>query len=380
MGPASLEAAGLFGRSDEVARITAHLDPGRSGGGPRAIVMTGVPGIGKSRLMAEVIRRSSVAPVRRVVGFEPEQAVSLAATATLLRDLASQPLVSAQRLASLMASTAERSDGLAAVRVFEAATAVVLATTPSLLVIDDLQWLDDMSRALVHHMVRAAVGDGAPLLVLCASRPAPQSQAWAQSIRSLFGDGRYDEIELTPLDAQAGVALARARNPSLSQELAEQIWAGADGSPFWISLQASGGAEATEPGRVLTALLRMLTDDAARLLGALVVFSRPVVEDALAAVVDWPLERSAAALAELVSRGLATDRAGVVATTHDLVRETAIAEVPVQERARLHQRIADHLAATASDDLPALMEAIEHATAGGGDPTELALRDRKSVV
>lgn len=375
MDSPSVDASALFGRSAELSRIGAHLEDEDFGSGPRALVMVGIPGIGKTRLLAEVVRRARVSPVRRLIGFEPEQLVPLAATATLLRDLAAGPLDTAQRLAALTASVAERTDGLESLRLFEAATAVMLATAPSLLVIDDLQWLDDMSRALVHHVVRAAVTENVPLLLLCASRPSPQSHAWAQSIRSMFGDcGRYDDLELSPLDAQAGAALARARNGALSQEEAERIWARAEGSPFWISLQAAGGAEAPEPRRVLTALLRMLSDDAARCLAAVVVFSRPVTEDALAAVLGWSAERTGAAIGELVRRGLGAVRAGVVATTHDLVRETAMGDVPAHERTRLHRQISDHLRVTADGDLPTLMEAIEHATAGGADPTDLALQ------
>jgi DNA-binding CsgD family transcriptional regulator len=370
-----LEASALFGRAAELNRINAHLEAPHAGRGPRALVMVGVPGIGKTRLLAEAVAQATVSPVRRLVGFEPEQSVPLAAAATLLRDLAAEPLDVAQRLTFLLASAAERADGLESLRLFEAATAVVLATTPSLLVIDDLQWLDDLSRALVHHVVRAATTESAPLLLLCASRPSAQSQAWVQSIRSLFEDGgRYDALELRPLDEQSGIGLAQARNAALSREAAEQIWAGADGSPFWISLQASGGAEATDPRRVLTERLRMLSDDTARCLAAVVVLSRPVTDEALAAVLGWPAERTAAAVGELVGRGLATCPAGVVATTHDLVRETAMGDVPEQERTRLHRRIADHLRVTADGDLAALMEAIEHATAGGGAATDLALQ------
>ena len=375
MGSLPLESSALFGRSVELARISDHLEAATMVGGPRALVMVGVPGIGKTRLVAEVVRRSTLSPVRRLVGFEPERTVPLGAAAGLLRDLAGEPLDSAARLAALVAGAGGHADGLGSLRLFEAATAVVLATSPSLFVIDDLQWLDDMSRALAHHLVRAAVTEGASLALLCATRPSTDSQTWAQAVTSLFADtGRYDGFELKPLDAAAGVELARARNPMLTPESAERIWSGAGGSPFWITLQAGGDTGAPDPRRVLTALLRMLSDDAARCLAAVVVFARPVGDDGLASVLGWPSERVAAAVEELVRRGLTTSRAGVVATTHDLVRESAILDVPAEERTRLHRRISDYLRMVADGDVATLMEAIEHATAAGLDVTSLALQ------
>lgn len=369
------DEAATFGRSDVLATVVGHLDRCANVAEPVVFAVVGAPGIGKSRVVAEVGRRSELSPVRRLLGFEPEHSVPFAGVAPLLRDLSADGTDVGRRLSALLTSPDEQRDGLAALRLFEAVTSALLASTPSLLVIDDLQWLDGMSRALVHHAMRAARSVGAPLALLVAARPEAEAHAWVASLRALFaGDDAFAELELPPLDVDAGVALAQSRNRSLSRDAAADIWAGAQGSPFWISLHAAGGETAPEPRRVLTSLLRMLSDDAARCLAAIVVFARPVPVDALPQVLGWARERADPAVGELVRRGLAIKSGDIVATAHDLVRETANADVPARDRIRLHAAVSDYLQATARDDLAKLMEAIEHACAANLDATGLVLR------
>jgi DNA-binding CsgD family transcriptional regulator len=368
------DEAAIFGRSDVLASVVSHLGPGDETPAPRVFAVVGPPGIGKSRLVSEVMRRTPLSPVRQLVGFEPEQSVPFSGVATLLRALSGNDTDGSRRLAALLDSPDQR-DGLAALRLFEAVTDALLASAPALVVIDDLQWLDDMSRALVHHALRAARADGAPLSLLVAARPSSTAHAWIASVHTLFGtDPGFAQLELPPLDLDAGIALAQSRNRSLSRAAAADIWSSAHGSPFWISLHAAGGITAPEPRRVLTSLLRMLGDDAVRCLSAVVVFGRPMPLDALARVLGWAPQRADAAAGELERRGLAVRSADVVATTHDLVRETAAADVPAQEQVRLHAAISEWLQATARDDLGTLMEAVEHASAGNLDPAGLVLR------
>ena len=65
----------LIGREAELKRTKALL---ATEGGPAALVLLGDPGVGKSRLLAESIAGVD-RPTYRVVGYEPEQLVPLAA-------------------------------------------------------------------------------------------------------------------------------------------------------------------------------------------------------------------------------------------------------------------------------------------------------------
>jgi DNA-binding SARP family transcriptional activator len=151
---------------ETLAQVVAH----GSVDGPAAAVVVGEPGTGKSRLLTEAQQRLGPAHTLAVVGFEAEQNVPLAAAAPLLRLLAGTP--HGGRLEQVLYETAAP---LVPLLVFEAAHRAFRTLEPALLVVDDLQWIDELSLALCHHLVRAAVQDGQCLTVLVASRPGGAS-------------------------------------------------------------------------------------------------------------------------------------------------------------------------------------------------------------
>lgn len=68
----------FVGRGDELGtlrRIAAALEHGR---GPDALLVVGEAGMGKSRLLGELLRGVEHASVLRLTGFEPERQVPLA--------------------------------------------------------------------------------------------------------------------------------------------------------------------------------------------------------------------------------------------------------------------------------------------------------------
>lgn len=75
--------------SAPLRRIAAALEHGR---GPDALLVVGEAGMGKSRLLGELLRGVEHASVLRLTGFEPERQVPLAAAADLLRVLTRRPV------------------------------------------------------------------------------------------------------------------------------------------------------------------------------------------------------------------------------------------------------------------------------------------------
>ena len=143
---------------DRVARRAAA-------GVPAVAFVVGDPGIGKSRLVAEAVACTSFERRFRVVGYEPETLVPLAAASDLVRPLAGSG-VAGRRLEQLLFETPAERSTLERVRIFEATHRALRAAGPALVVIDDLQWVDDLSLALFHFLLRAAETDGQSLALI----------------------------------------------------------------------------------------------------------------------------------------------------------------------------------------------------------------------
>ena len=77
--------APFVGRVDDLAALREVTDFLHEGAAVAVVV--GDPGCGKSRLLAEAAARARPSPSFRVLGYEPEEQVPLAAAADLLRAL-----------------------------------------------------------------------------------------------------------------------------------------------------------------------------------------------------------------------------------------------------------------------------------------------------
>jgi DNA-binding NarL/FixJ family response regulator len=318
------------------------------------VLIVGDPGSGKSRLLAEASSRIDVAHRLRIAGFEAEQQVPLAAASPLLRELASGP-GEGERLDVLLFQTGEGgASALEPVRVFEATHRALREQQPALLVIDDLQWVDGLSLALVHYLARAAEDAGQQLTVIAASRPSANASSFATA---LAGTTR---IELDGLGREEGVALARAIAPELTTAEAAELWHKARGFPFWLEALARSADAEADAGRLLTQRLTGASADATELFSVLVVATRPLRLADAAEIEDWPLERVERAAMELVTHGVAIESAGILRPAHDLIRAAAMNDLPVESLRRIHRRLAELLEADAGSDLRILRQALEH--------------------
>lgn len=362
-------SAPFVGRQSELRVLRSLLDVARRERRPTAALVTGEPGGGKSRLLAEVIATSPM-PVGRVHGFEPTQAVPLAAARELLRRLARVPGAGTE-LDRLVAAPERGS--LDALRIFEAAHLALRGHGPLLVAVDDLQWVDEASRGLLLFLVRAASSTSGALTVLAAARPSSEAASLGSAIQTELPEERRALVALGPLSREEGTALARAIDPALTPGAGAALWHRAAGSPFWVEVLARGRT-GDEPARLIEDRLIALGSDAGMLLAALAVGARPVAVEQVAAVVGWPVERTAFAARELVGRGLVVSLAGTLRLAHDLIREAAIREIPGDLRRRLHDRYAAAIETAAGDDLSQLCEALGHRQAAGLPSAALALR------
>jgi DNA-binding CsgD family transcriptional regulator/tetratricopeptide (TPR) repeat protein len=338
---------------------------------PVATLIVGEAGVGKSRLLTEAGRAWDGTPQVVCSGFEANVPIPLAAAGGLLRALAAHGEDGAT-LARLAFGEGGADEAIP-LRIFEAAHRSLAAHGPLVVTIDDLQWVDDPTLALIHYLLRSARQGRIALAVVAAGRPAPAVERFRVALDNDLPDSDRLTIELGPLSRASGIQLARAFDPGLDATSAEHVWQRARGSPFWVEAlaRARSDLDANEP---IAQRLRSLTVDGGRLLAMLAIGARPVTLAELSDRLGWPDDRAADAAHELLGRGLATAVAGTVRTSHDLIREAVAESLPEAATRELHGRIADAIERTAGDDIGRLREALDHRAASGGDPLALALR------
>lgn len=338
--------------------------------------MIAEPGLGKTRLLAEVTRGLQSSRVE-LHGYELARDVPLSASASLLRLLSAVP-ESGGRLDALLLGEGVQAKGLETLRLFETTFRCLAEFGPLSVVVDDIQWADPETLSLLQYLVAAARTAGLPLLLLCAGRPAPQSKVFASDLGRLLDPECFVDVVLGPLDRSEGIDLVLRLAPQMPAEEAERLWLQAEGSPFWLeALAGQERAEAT-PARLVRTRLVGLDADAGRLFALLVVAAQPLGLPEALELLRWPEERARRAVSVLANRALVVQESGAVRVAHDLIREAAGAELPEAEQRHLHRLLASWLEASAGDDVRQLFRALEHRQASGDATEELATRITRS--
>jgi DNA-binding NarL/FixJ family response regulator len=351
------KVAGAFGRG-EVA----------------AAVVIGDPGSGKSRLLAEAAAHAEPPNQFRIVGYEPESEVPLASASDLLRALAEATPQGRQLGALVFAAGPEDASPLDPIRIFEAAHHALCTVGPALVLVDDLQWIDELSLALCHYLVRAAQTTGQPLALIAVGRPSSDAESFAASLRQLLPPEHMKEIDLGPLADAEALELVKELAPDLRDDAARSLADKSGGSPFWLEALVRSGSAEIDAGRLVTARLRGASADAAALLALLAIAARPLTLADANELSGWEVERTEQATRELVARGIAAESAGVLRLAHDLIRAAAAREIPDENRARIHGRVSNWLVRTAGGDIRRLREALGHRHAAGLESFDLASR------
>ena len=359
-----------MGRDVERAALEELTARAAREGAPAAAVILGDAGTGKSRLLEEAARASPIEKQLRIAGYELEQELAFASVRELAKGVAGLSGVD-NALEDLL--SARGGGPVQPLQVFESVRRGMEQLEDALLLVDDLHWVDRSSAALLHYLIRSAEEEGLPITLMAAARPTSAVGAFAQSLRRALGE-RFVSLDLAPLDRTSGMRMVRELAPHLSPRDAEGVWEKAQGIPFWLELLATSGGSDLDVSRVVTDRLRGATGDAGAMLAVIVVAGRPINERDAAAVSGWPRARARAAIGELVGAGLAVDLPEGVRMAHELIRSTAVGQIPSSHLKHLHGRFAERLEKQAGDDPLLLLEALDHRRAGGLPVEDLAIR------
>lgn len=363
MGTDSLTVMKLFGRELETASIETFFadSPAEN----RLMLLRGDPGSGKTALLELAVRMAPAGPVLRMNGLEALRQVDLAASMRMLNEL-SAGAGGESLLTRILDDDLETRVG--PVQLFEATRRLLEGTRASLL-IDDLQWLDELSLGLILYLLN---NSEEPARVVAASRPGVIASSFLEATRKTGIEPSV--LEIGPLDEIDGTELALAHSHALSRDAARSIWERSGGLPYWLIGLARNREHATSDD-LLTSRLRGADSGVISLLVHLAVWGRSVAVEALGALLDWDVNRAEEAVQELESRALLRRQFDQVSLIHDLVREQAIAQAGDESRRNAHLRISRYLEDMAHTSTEIRLEALHHALEGGGDagPQALAL-------
>ena len=370
----------FIGRDTEMATLRQALNAATAGQGS-LIEVIGEPGMGKTRLVQEVLHDAAEMVVVSGPSSSYDSKTPYVPFRTLLRELlgvgtTASSEVTAQRLKDRLATNTpqllpwlpllgivlnvdvgttnetdeldERFRGPRLAEVLVEFLQVVLPT-PTLLVFENTHLMDDASAELLRAV--AADLDDKPWVVLATRRDVPTGFVPTEH------GARYRELLLTPMDPAAALQLldAATNTAPLSAHVMNAIAAKAAGNPLFlralVTATLRSGSEADLPDSVealLTAEVDHLDPSDRTVLRCAAVLGVQFAEALLRDMLATSASMVAADLHRL-SEFVYPDGVGMWRFRHALIRDAAYAGLPYRLRRRLHDYAGRVIESTAPD-------------------------------
>ncbi len=343
--------AELSGRDDELRRVQHFVQAVPSG--VRALLITGEAGVGKTSLWQAAVEGARAAGMQAVAArpAEAETSFAYAALGDLLGSFppALDELPGRHRraleVALRVAAHGEEPDQQAVALATLAALRALARVTPLVVAIDDVQWLDRPSAAVLAFAARRL--DHEPIALLLAERTASAAPVPLDLDRALAGD-RLDHLVLGPLSVGAVQRILQRRLGWIpSRPMLLQVHELSGGNPFFaleLGRAVQAGSLHLEPGERLPVTLEALVD--ARLGGLSPTARRGLAVAASMRRPTLTVVNAVAggdALAEAEEAQIVHARDGAVAFAHPLLASGAYAATDPATRRALHAAIAEHV-------------------------------------
>ena len=361
----TIQSPVLVGRDDVLATIAQAVAEATAGRG-QTLLIAGEAGIGKSRIVASVVRRAQKAGFRIGTGTiaPQDQLVSLASVRDLARGLPSATFGTlGSNLLSLQRG-GRQGDSMAVRRmlVHEIVDHIVGAVDkPTAFVFEDIHWADELSLEVIGEVARCAADK--PLLLVATYRPEelPTGSIHREWRGRLLTQRVAREValgRLLPEETARVATLILGTGLPAPRDVADAIHARTNGIPLHIEelLAALGNVpldgrtilDAAVPSSIEDAVLarsRRLSADAQEVGRAGAVIGRSFPPDVLAGIIDRPASDLDAPLQELVAAGFLNPIQlvdhGYYDFRHQLIRDAMYQSVPPGSRRRLHARAAE---------------------------------------
>ncbi|UXN23127.1 AAA family ATPase [Curtobacterium flaccumfaciens] len=344
----------IRGRSIEQA-LVADAVAGLARGAGDVLVVRGAAGVGKSRLLEDVVDQATVGGLRVAVGRTDRDA-RLIPLAPIMDALGAGPRPISDRV-RLSAVTLETEARYWLLQQLHDDLERAAASDGVVVVVDDLQWCDTTTLAVLRSLSRRLAD--VPVLWVVAVRTEHQDPPVTATVDELAATGRV--VDLDPLDEQATAAM-----------IADLVGATPDGSvlraarrtehiPILVAELVRGLVDeglleivdgvATMPGAAVPASfgasiregLRRLSKPTQQLVQVGATLGRSFSVRSLSAMLDQPVQRLLPGLQEAFEAGVLVDDGTDLSFRHDVLREAAESMIPAAVRDDLLRQAVDEL-------------------------------------
>jgi DNA-binding SARP family transcriptional activator len=400
----------LVGRQSEWQRVLNAWHTATAGS-TRVCLIRGEAGIGKTRLVEELVdwsRLNGVTPVTARC-YAGEGRLAYAPIAAWLKSEALGPglarldptwLTDVARL--LPEILIERPDvsppdkqleSWQRLRFFEALTQAFRSAPSLILVLDDLQWADGDTIEWLQYFVRSASDSRCLVIGTVRTEEQQDNPPLGRLLSQLERISRLITITLGPLDRTATALLAgEVAGHMLDETALVQTFRQTEGHPLFI-VERGRMELATEPvssgqralphvQSIVAARLALISDDARAAAEVAAAVGRDFRFDILAQATDLGEAALVRALDELWRRHIVRAQAGERWDfSHDRIREVAYEEIPPARRRLIHRRIAEgmeRLFANGLDDVSASI--AMHFDRGGQSTRAIPFLERAATV
>jgi DNA-binding SARP family transcriptional activator/tetratricopeptide (TPR) repeat protein len=393
VGRSGLAAAQLVGRARELGLLQDLWRTAAAGHPALALVRGGV-GVGKTRLVAEVaeMARLQGAVVASTQCFGTSGRLALAPVADWLRNPAVQSAIatldpawraevdrlvpSGKGHGAPVPSSGPMADAWQRHRFFEGlARALIGVGRPMLLTLDNLQWCDQETLAFLTFCL--GLDPAAQILVTGTLRnDSPDEDReladWTVRMRAT---GLLTEVSLNPLGAADTARLAEAiSGQPLPEADTDLLQATTGGFPLYVVEAVRSGVDlgSARPAGDLKAVLRNRLDQLSaavrEVAGLAAAVGADFTLDLLTEASDLDAGVVVAAVDELWRRRIIHEFRDGYDFSHELLRETAYAQVSHPKRWLLHRRIAQGLELLHAEDTDMVSAQLAAQYARGGRP------------
>jgi len=391
--------ASLIGRRLELTWLRGRLELAL-GGYPHLVLVEGEAGIGKTRLVSELLDEARQQQINIMRGrcyehldlayFPLRESVFSALSDVVSegtgRDADRSLLERVSDIGSARGGQAEETDAAERSRQLFALTQLVIDAArlaPTIVFLDDLDWADDATIALLRHILFRVEDEPISLLMLATTRADPGARA-AEGVAHLRADRRSATLSLQRMSGLEATELARGRRAGMTIEQARELAEAGGGNPLLIEAltrqppSVPWAPPMTVASRhpmmsAIEARLDALSPDAAAIVRALAFLVPDDALPLLAEVTELGPTELRSARNEAIEHGVLVEDERSLLFAHPLYEHIAYTQTPVSVRHAIHARAASALLAQSEAGDPVSVRSIAHHLAEAGQDADSAV-------